>query len=166
MTAESVIAPTSRGNRNYSFRVQKTSPHSTLGMKNSADIHIRNPKLYFHKLHGICEPDASGRFWKRGYRLGSRIVTTIDIEVIPWDAEDGVAEGDHGKVIWRSKYPHGQANTGACRSEKLPICRSRTFLPTKSRMRLWAGSAVPVRPLSRKWCAARAAPLKTVDTAS
>jgi hypothetical protein len=39
------------------------------------------------------------KFWKRGYRLGSRIVANVDIEVIPWDAEDGVAEGDHGKVI-------------------------------------------------------------------
>jgi hypothetical protein len=38
-------------------------------------------------------------FRKRGYRLGSRIVATVDIEVFPWDAEDGVAAGDHGEVI-------------------------------------------------------------------
>ena len=35
----------------------------------------------------------------KSYRVGSRIVTTRDIEIVPWDAEDGVAAGDHGEVI-------------------------------------------------------------------
>jgi hypothetical protein len=38
-------------------------------------------------------------FRKRGYRLGSRVVTTVDIEIVPWDEEDGVAAGDHGEVV-------------------------------------------------------------------
>jgi hypothetical protein len=33
------------------------------------------------------------------YRVGSRIVTNVDIDIIPWDSEDGVAAGDHGEVI-------------------------------------------------------------------
>lgn len=33
------------------------------------------------------------------YRVGSRIVTNVDIEIFPWDAEDGVAAGDHGEII-------------------------------------------------------------------
>jgi hypothetical protein len=32
-------------------------------------------------------------------KVGSRVVAKVDIEVIPWDLEDGVAAGDHGKVI-------------------------------------------------------------------
>jgi hypothetical protein len=33
------------------------------------------------------------------YKVGSRIVTNVDIDIVPWDSEDGVAAGDHGEVI-------------------------------------------------------------------
>ena len=37
--------------------------------------------------------------WLPKYRIGTRIVANVDIRITPWDAEDGVAAGDHGEVI-------------------------------------------------------------------
>ena len=59
------------------------------------------------KLGGAINPPHSPYPFKKGgkmlglsrYRVGSRIVANVDIDVVPWDAEDCVAEGDHGGVV-------------------------------------------------------------------
>jgi hypothetical protein len=67
-------------------------------------------------------------FRKRAYKMGSRIVATVDIEVVPWDAEDGVAAGDHGQVIDIDPET-GDLTILMDRPAKLSLCQRRRLLP-------------------------------------